>query len=990
MVAITSNQKETTQTHSLRYIELNSERLEKIERIFQSALDLPAERRPEFLDGACGDDAEFRAEVESLLAAHQDAGAFIEEPAGDVATALLQQKGIFTPGCLVHQYRIQKLIGAGGMGEVYRARDTRLGRDVALKLLPSTAATDADRLRRFEQEACAAGALNHPNILVVHDIGTHDGTPYVVSELLEGETLRQRIGGTALAPRRAIDYALQIAHGLAAAHGKGIVHRDLKPDNIFITKDGRVKILDFGIAKLTQAEGSRSQTDIPTRRVNTDPGVVMGTVGYMSPEQVRGQAVDHRSDIFSFGAILYEMLSGRRAFHGESAADTMSAILKEDPPDLSDTNQNVSPALERLVNHCLEKDPESRFHSASDLAFALEAISGASGASHQTIAAMTSLPLRERIRKQLPWIIAALLALALIAALPFVFLYLRSAPAPRPNAVRAMIPPPENAHLLYFNQMAVSPDGQRLAFVAIGANGVTSLWLRPLGALSAQPLAGTERASYPFWSPDSRFIGFFADGKLKKIDAAGGPPQTLCDAPSGRGGTWNRDGVIVFAPDLYSVLYRVSAAGGAPAPLPLDKSRKEKVQHFPCFLPDGRHFLYRAGVTTAYARDKGNGIYVGSLDSSEYKLILKEDTYAIYASGHLLFWRDGALVAQPFDEQRLQLSGEAVPVGEQVLMSLTEVKAVFSASENGVLVFQSGFSRVGTAAQLTWFERDGKQAGKPGEPVFGGSPRISPDGQRIAAMLFDMQAGSTDLWLYDSALTRKTRFTFDPAFDNNPIWSPDGRSLVFSSDRKTRQVYDLYQKDASGARDEEVLFQSEGIKRPSSWSADGRFLAFAWLEGPNRKGDIWVLPLTGERKPFPFIQTSQFDEEHAQFSPDGRFVAYDSDESGSRQVYVTSFPGPGGKQQVSTGGGEDPVWRGDGKELFFLFEGKLMAAEVKAKGSGLDIGNARLLFDAHAGFGPFTHYDVAPDGKRFLVATLGEGGSAPMNLVVNWTAELKK
>src|SRR5438876_11413149 len=459
-------------------------------------------------------------------------------------------------GTKLGRYEIRSKIGEGGMGEVYRARDTQLGRDVAVKVLPSTYSVDEQRLSRFEQEASAASALNHPNILIVHDIGTHDGSPYAVSELLEGETLRERMGGTAVGQRKAIDYALQVAHGLAAAHEKGIVHRDLKPDNIFITKDGRAKILDFGIAKLTQADRSQSQTDIPTRRVDTGPGVVFGTVGYMSPEQVRGQAVDHRSDIFAFGAILYEMLSGRRAFHGESAADTMSAILKEDPPDLSDTNQNISPTLERLVNHCLEKNPEARFHSASDLAFALEAISGSSGVSSQTMTAMTALPARARIRKQLPWIVAGIFALAFLAALPFVFLYFRNAPASRPNVVRAMIPPPENAHLLYFNNMAVSPDGLRLAVVAIGANGVQSLWLRPLGASSAQPLAGTEGASFPFWSPDSGFIGFFANGKLKKIDAAGGPPQTLCNAPNGRGGTWNRDSVIVFAPDIFSALYR--------------------------------------------------------------------------------------------------------------------------------------------------------------------------------------------------------------------------------------------------------------------------------------------------------------------------------------------------------------------------------------------------------------------------------------------------
>jgi eukaryotic-like serine/threonine-protein kinase len=892
-------------------------------------------------------------------------------------------------GTNLGRYEIRSKIGEGGMGEVYRAYDPAMHREVAIKLLPAELSSDKGRLARFEQEAQTAGALNHPNILVIHHIETHEGAPYIVSELLEGETLRQRLAGTALAQRRAIDYANQIAHGLAAAHEKGIVHRDLKPDNIFITKDGRVKIFDFGIAKLTQPEGYKSQTEIPTRRVDTDPGTVMGTVGYMSPEQVRGKSVDQRSDIFSFGAILYEMLSGRRAFHGESAVETMSAILKEDPPELSETNQNISPTLERLVNHCLEKNPEARFHSARDLTFALEAVSGSSPISGETITALTALPARTRIIKYLPWIVAALLLITLVAVLPFAIGYFRSTPA-RPNVVRSMIPAPENAHLMYFNQMAVSPDGQRLAFVAIAANGANSLWLRPLGAASAQPLAGTEGASLPFWSPDSRFIGFFADGKLKKIDAAGGPPQTLCDAPRGFGGTWNRDGVIVFAPEINSALYRVSAAGGAPNPLPLDKSRKEQIHHFPCFLPDGRHFIYRAGDTAPYSpRGEGNGIYVGSLDSSEYKLILRADTYAVYASDHLLFWRDGSLMAQPFNAESLQLSGDAVPVAEQVQMTFAEVRASFSVSENGVLVFQSG-SEVGTASQLVWFDRDGKQSGKLAEVFFGASPRLSPDGQRIVVMTFDFQAGSTDLWLYDSPLSRKTRFTFDPAFDSNPVWSPDGSRIIFSSDRKTRLVFDIYQKDVSGARDEELLFESNDVKRPNSCSADGRFLAYARFEGPGRKGDIWVLPLTGERKPFPFIQTPQFDEAHAKFSPDGRFIAYDSDESGKRQVYVTAFPGPGGKQQVSTSGGEDPIWRRDGRELFFLSEGKMMAAEVKTNGSSLEIGNIQLLFDAHTGFGPFVHYDVAPDGKRFVVATLGEGGSAPMNLVVNWTADLKQ
>src|SRR3989454_4931588 len=441
-------------------------------------------------------------------------------------------------GTRLGRYEIRAQIGEGGMGEVYRARDTQLGRDVAVKVLPSTYSVDEQRLSRFEQEASAASALNHPNILIVHDIGSHEGSLYVVSELLEGETLRKRISGAPLAQRRAIEYALKVANGLAAAHEKGIVHRDLKPDNIFITKDGRVKILDFGIAKLTQAEGSQSQTDIPTRRVDTGPGVVMGTVGYMSPEQVRGQAVDHRSDIFSFGAILYEMLSGRRAFHGESAADTMSAILKEDPPDLSDTNQKISPNLERLVNHCLEKNPEERFHSASDLAFALEALSGSTTTSTQTVAMPAFAPRWFKRRELIAWTVAGI---AILIAIALTISHFRRPPT-EARAVRLFVPPPEKAS---FGSFAISPDGLRLAFVATDASGKPPLWIRPLDSINAQPLSRTEVATQPFWAPDSSFVGFFAGGKLKKIEVTGGPAQTLCNATAApRGATWNRDGLI--------------------------------------------------------------------------------------------------------------------------------------------------------------------------------------------------------------------------------------------------------------------------------------------------------------------------------------------------------------------------------------------------------------------------------------------------------------
>jgi eukaryotic-like serine/threonine-protein kinase len=890
-------------------------------------------------------------------------------------------------GTRLGPYEIIAPLGAGGMGEVYRARDTRLGRDVAVKVLPSSYSDDKERLQRFEQEACAAGALNHPNILIVHDIGTHDGSPYVVSELLEGETLRQRMGGTALPQRKALDYGLQVAHGLAAAHEKGIVHRDLKPDNIFFTKDGRIKILDFGLAKLTRAEGSQSQTEIPTRRVETDPGIVMGTVGYMSPEQVRGRAVDHRSDIFAFGAILYEMLTGRRAFHGESAADTMSAILKEDPPDLSETNHNVSPVLERLVNHCLEKNPEARFHSARDLAFALEALSGSAPVSSQTLTAITAVPDRTRIAKYLPWIVAGLLAVALIATIPFVISSLRQAPT-RVNVIRAAIPAPENTNFLPRNQFAVSPDGLRLVFVARGTEGKQLLWVRTLGAITAQPLAGTDDATYPFWSPDSRLVGFFAQGKLKKIDVSGGPPQTLADAPNGRGGTWNRDGVIVFAPDGFRPLYRVSASGGAvTAVTKLDDSKLQATHRWPWFLPDGHHFLYRSANTSSTSQKEGNGIYLGSLDSLEQRLVLQTDSSMAFASGYMLFVRDSTLMAQPFDEKTFKVTGDAQPITEHVQFDFSLARAVFSVSENGVLLSQSG-----TAVedrQLGWFDRSGKPEGSVGEPALYAQPRLSPDEHRVAMGIFDLRAGSPDVWVYEFTRKVPTRFTFDSDFDAYPIWSPDGSRIVWNSNRKGH--YDLYQKASSGAGSDEVLFESEENKTPTSWSTDGRFIAYT---DTNPKGntqyDIWILPMFGDRKPFPFLQT-RFNELDAQFSPDGRWIAYVSDESGSNQVYIAPFPGPGGKWQVSRTGGAEPRWRGDGKEIFFISpDSKLMSAGVNASESTLEIGNTQQLFEVRLANPPGYHYDVTRDGNRFLIDTQKEGSSAALALVVNWTADLKK
>src|SRR5688572_15598306 len=592
-------------------------------------------------------------------------------------------------GTKLGRYEIRSKIGEGGMGEVYRALDPKINREVAIKILPPALSADKDRLARFEQEAQAAGALNHPNILIIHHIDTHDGAPYIVSELLEGETLRERMGGTALPQRKAIEYALQVAHGLAAAHDQGIVHRDLKPENIFITKDGRLKILDFGLAKLTAAtDVSQPQTEVPTRRVNTDPGVVMGTMGYMSPEQLRSKPADHRSDIFSFGAILYEMLSGRRAFRGESTADMMSAILREDPPDLSETNKLINPALERVVNHCLEKNPEERFNSARDLAFSIEALSGSTNVSSATV--LSERPAaRRQLRAFLPWAIACLF---LLAALTLAFLYFRRAPADQ-RPVRFSVSMPEKVTEIL--GPVVSPDGRTIAFLAT-LEGKRFIYVRPLDSVNAHRLDGTEDASLPFWSPDSRYLGFFSDNKLKKIEVSGGPAQIVCDARLSAGGSWNRDGVIIFGQDTYG-MQRVSAAGGSPTLiLKLDESRKEVIQAYPSFLPDGRHFLYQSWN----GRSEDATIYVASLDGGERKPLVKfESNPAYVAPGYLLFARNTTLMAQPFDAAKLQLTGEPFPVVEQVAFSVASGYSNFSVSDNGTLIYWNGTP---SNRQLVW------------------------------------------------------------------------------------------------------------------------------------------------------------------------------------------------------------------------------------------------------------------------------------------------
>jgi Tol biopolymer transport system component len=766
-------------------------------------------------------------------------------------------------GARFDHYEIIAPLGAGGMGEVYLAEDPRLGRKVAIKVLPAEFAMDSDRLRRFEQEARATSALNHPNILTVYDIGAYEGAPYIVAELLEGEELSKVIKKGAIAPRKAVDYARQVAEGLAAAHAKGVVHRDLKPENLFVTNDGRVKILDFGLAKLRTHQFGDIDKDAPTQKRITDPGVIMGTVGYMSPEQVRGQETDHRSDIFAFGVILYEMLTGHRAFRGESAIEVMNAILKEEPPEFSETKEQISPQLEMIVRRCLEKQPERRFHSAHDLSFALEALSsgsfgGSFGSSSPRLQTAAVLPaVTERMgaarwlgRERLIWLSATIfLALAAMVA---AWAYFSRQPVER-AAFRFTINPPEKAS--NYGRAAISPDGRNLIFTA-SSEGKSQIWLRPADGFTAHPLSGTEGSFNYFWSPDSRSIGFVAGGKLKKIDVAGGTPQTLCNVGSNvslGGGSWGSDGVILFV--AADIVYRVPATGGEPIPVIGGKSAPANAPvwarpsgHYmrPYFLPDGRHFLHYA-----YASQEP-GIYIASLDGKEGRRLLAADSDGIYAAsvsgdsskGWLLFLREGALLAQPFDAGRLTLTGEPFPITDQV------EPWSFSVSDTGILVYQS--RRIEVVAQLGWFDR----AGKPLESIgatgsYIGFPRLAPDGKRVVVARIEAKTRRQDIYVIDLTRGTESRLTFDPVDDTLPLWSHDGNRIVWASNRTG--IFQLYQKLANGVGQDEPLLQSDAILLPRGWSTDGKFLLYERNDLKSTQADVWVLPLEGDRQPFPIL-----------------------------------------------------------------------------------------------------------------------------------------
>jgi len=885
-----------------------------------------------------------------------------------------------TPQRTIGHYRIVAKLGEGGMGEVWRATDTKLGRDVAIKVLPDAFAQDADRMMRFTREAQVLASLNHPHIAAIYGVEERA----LVMELVDGPTLAERIRQGPIPLSEALPIAKEIAMALEYAHEKSIIHRDLKPANVKLTAEGRAKVLDFGLAKALSndpAPGDPASSPTLTMRA-TLAGVILGTAAYMSPEQARGAAADRRSDIWSFGVMLYEMLTGRQIFGGETVSDSLAAVLKTEP-DWSALPHGTPAAIRRLLRRALERDRKRRL---PDIADARLEIDEALSAPTEAAAPQAAPP---PARRAFGWLntavaVAALIGLAALAFVPF-----RETAPLRP--IRFQIPPPEDASFEVYG-MALSPDGRRLAFIASNAVGHSMLWLRSLDTVVAQPVPGTDGAMFlPFWSPDSRSIAFSVASKLKRVEAAGGPAQTLCEINGTiAGGSWSREGFILFGTPTGG-LFRVSQAGGVPALLTKVDSSQEEMAHMrPWFLPDGRHFLY----FSRNQKPEASAIYLGSLDGKQRKRLVLARQAAAYAPpgpgaghGQILFLRENTLMAQPLDVQRGEIAGEPVPIAEPVGSQLA--LGFYSVSANGVLAYRAGPSLV-NASQLIWYDRTGKPLSAVTPSGSYSSVALSRDQRRVAVDQVDQ--GNRDIWTMEAARGIPARFTFDAAVDMLPIWSPDGNRLVFASDRTGR--YAVYQKDSRGAGTEQQLLKA-GL--PYGWSADGRQLVFGKAL-PNTRTDLWVATFDKETvKEEPYLQ-SQYDERQGQFSPDGRFIAYISDESSNQfHVYVQSFPAGRGKFQVSAGPGVQPRWRPDGKELFYVsMEGTLMAVEVKTS-PGFEVGAPKPLFPARVaalGTGYFSfNYDVAADGKRFLVnsyATKAETSPlAPITVVVNWQSALR-
>jgi eukaryotic-like serine/threonine-protein kinase len=873
-------------------------------------------------------------------------------------------------GTRLGPYEVVGPLGAGGMGEVYRARDTRLDRTVAIKILPAQFTADALALQRFEREAKTISGLNHPNICVLYDVGRQDGLEYLVMEYVDGETLAQRLEKGPLPLDQVLKYGAQIAEALHRAHRSGIVHRDLKPGNVMLTASGS-KLLDFGLAKETAPLASLA-TVTGSNPISplTQQGMIVGTFQYMSPEQIEGKELDGRSDIFSLGAVLYEMVTGRRAFEGKTQLSVASSILEREPEAMSAAKPITPPALERAVQRCLQKNPEERWQSAQDLAIELKWIAGSgSQASAPTIFAAKE-PAWKKYGTRLGWLLCGALAVSL---LPGALWWRSATPVQQKMVFSALFPLP-------VRDMTVAPDGHTVAVVTHQDGAKKGLiWLYDIGSESAMSLPGTEGASFPFWSPDGKSIGFFADGKLKRIDVPRGPVQVLADAPAGRGGTWSKDGVILYTPTgrLRSQIFRIPASGGtAVLEVGYVPGLGGGSQRWPVFLPDGKHYLFLSA--TVSQKNENDGVYVGSLDAKDFHLVVKTSANVAYvAPDHLLYMRDRVILGQRFDLKTFQVTGEPLAVATDPQFLPRIMHATFSAVDTKALLVQKGGNVM--ASRLTWFDRSGKELGALGEPAVYANPQIAVSGKAVAADVTDPGNLNTEVWMYDTLQGGAKRLTFDGILDAMPVWSPDETRVVFSSSRGS--AFNLYMKEASGAQEEKAVCESDGDKYPNSWSRDGKYILYG--EGADLK--YLTLP---EMKSTPFLRVAGT-LKSAQFSPDGKWVAYASNESGRWEVYVTSFPEAKGKWQVSNAGGEQPKWRGDGKELFYLGEdARLMAVPVQT-GQGFNAGAPAMLFQTNPKETVATSeqflYDVAPDGQKILVNTALKNAEAqPMTVILHW------